>query len=63
MTSDGELDDLVNVQQRVLRKELEVEPSEEDLESAIQALRSGKSGGSNGIPPVLVQHMSVFFFL
>ena len=61
MTSDGELGDLANVRQRELRKELEVEPSEEELESAIQALRSGKSRGSNGIPPELVRHIGVVF--
>ena len=56
-----ELGDLENVRQRELRKELETEPSEEELENAIQALRSGKSGGSNGIPPELIRHMGAVF--
>ena len=60
MTSDGELGDLANVRQRELRKELEVEPSEEELESAIQALRSAKSGGSMGYYPSLYNTWALF---
>ena len=49
------------VRQRPPHTELDVPPSDEELETALNALKSGKSGGKNGLTPELVKHVGMVF--
>ena len=49
------------MRQRPLHTELDVPPSEDELETSLKALKSGKSGGKNGLTPEMVKHVGMVF--
>ena len=47
--------------QRPLHSDLSVPPTAEELESALEALKSGKCGGKNGLAPELVKRVGTVY--
>jgi len=55
LQSEFATDELELVRQRPVRTEMAQLPTEEELESAIEKLRSGKAGGESGILPEMLK--------
>ena len=57
--SDFDVGVIEAVRQRRLRTELDVPPTPEELEVVLQALKSGKAGGKNGLAPKVIKRVGV----
>ena len=49
------------VEQRELLSELDKPPEEDELETALNSIKSGKAGGKNGLTPELVKQVGCVF--
>ena len=58
---DFDLSVIEAVRQRHLRTELDIAPTPEELEVALDALKSGKAGGKNGLLPEVIKRVGVVF--
>lgn len=59
--SDFDMGVIEAVRQRCLRTKLAVPPTPEELEVVLQALKSGKAGGKNGLAPKVIKRVGVVF--
>lgn len=49
------------VKQRPVCEDLDLPPSKEEVQKALDAYKCGKKGGKNGLTPELVKHVGVRF--